>query len=1162
MNAPFIASSSGLLNEPVLEKLWHSPYPATLQDERFVLVDVNQAFLDYTGRSRAELIGLDPLLLQPAEDRDANLVQREAYPSLERAEGHVFNLRRRLLDAGGRERWFTISGQRLESPGGARFWLCVLQDHTGEQQALDASRRAQDELALWFEMCPAGMLVFSEDGTVVRSNAAFDELVGAIPVSLSEASAELQELLGWPRHLLLLPQLEHEATITLADGRRRRLLARVRSLPGDGRQGRRMAVLEDRSAEEERDVARLEIGMLMDTASIGVATFDPQRGWLQPAAPPAPGPAARRARASSDAGVEPDSSAGSPPASGLQGIGRDMVEPASMPEYERLQRALRRRERAEVRYAVHHPGSGRRWLQTRTEPAQLCDGRMTLSVVTLDITEQEQGRQRSEQLLRELSTILEGSTAGIAYLRGELLVRSNRRFERMLGFAPGEAAGASLSEAFGRRFDAATVLPPVQEALAAGRPHEVELRTRALATSPGGLQGGSQAGAAGAPFWYSLSIHPAEGASEGAASQPEAVAVLTDITRLKQQQEELQAVLAERETMFNLSDVGIAFMRGPRIARANPAMAALTGFAAPELTDLDGVELYVSARDCVEFEAAIAQALARDGRFEGSLRWVQVAVRPLPQSESASLAGVLGTHAAPDAASQAVIASFIDVEDRHRARQSLLRQAERTRAVLDSVLVGIVTTSPGGIEWMNRSARRMFGGELADFVGAPISAVATDEADHPLRHADEFMHKLEEGRSETFECRLRARDGRQFWVVGNVVLTGPPGSQAQLTFALLDIERRRQAEVSIAQAQASLQRVIETAPLAIALFDARSGRVLQANQTAANFFNRPSAEVIGRPLVQVMPDERGSVLQGWLDAAALTPEVLHREWRDTPTATEVAETHEASLDLSVAGGPARVWDVRIVALPASNMGAAQMLVVASDVTEQRAAGEARLQAAIAQREVLVREVHHRIKNNLQGVAGLLQQAAVRQPPLAPLLGEAIGQVQALAQVYGLQVGSGGLLRVYSVLQAIAGSVARNFGGSIEVAPGSQEVQGLVLPEAESIPIALALNELFTNALKHAGAATGGAQARAEALARPASEGGGVELLIANPGRLREGFDLSQFPAGVAGLALQQHGHEVQARVTLLPPSVRMPDVAPLEADPAPRRAPLTHNSTP
>ena len=55
--------------------------------------------------------------------------------------------------------------------------------------------------------------------------------------------------------------------------------------------------------------------------------------------------------------------------------------------------------------------------------------------------------------------------------------------------------------------------------------------------------------------------------------------------------------------MFSLSEVGIVYLRGARIERANQAMAELTGYAAPELSALDGAELYDSARDCVEFEA-------------------------------------------------------------------------------------------------------------------------------------------------------------------------------------------------------------------------------------------------------------------------------------------------------------------------------------------------------------------------------------------------------------------------------------------------------------------------------------------------------------------------------------------------------------------------------
>ena len=66
------------------------------------------------------------------------------------------------------------------------------------------------------------------------------------------------------------------------------------------------------------------------------------------------------------------------------------------------------------------------------------------------------------------------------------------------------------------------------------------------------------------------------------------------------------------------------------------------------------------------------------------------------------------------------------------------------------MLVGIVTVGDTGIEWMNRSARRMFGGELADFIGAPISVVANDELDHPLRRTD-YGETLEEGHKQIHE---------------------------------------------------------------------------------------------------------------------------------------------------------------------------------------------------------------------------------------------------------------------------------------------------------------------------------------------------------------------------------------------------------------------------
>ena len=542
----------------------------------------------------------------------------------------------------------------------------------------------------------------------------------------------------------------------------------------------------------------------------------------------------------------------------LQNISRDIVAPESLAEYERLQAALKRTQRAEVRYAIEHPELGRRSLLTRVEPATLASGKKTASVVTLDVTDQQRSQARSEQLLREMTTILESTTAGIAYLRGGMLVRCNRRFETMLRLPPGTSAGATLAELLARHPDAGAMATEIRDALIADATYEIEF---AFGEADDG--GERPLGRTAADQrWFSLSVRGVGAGSGG----DEAIAVLSDVTRLKSQQAQLETLARDRESM-----------------------------------------------------------------------------------------------------------------------------ARRTRAILDSVLVGIVIVGPAGIEWMNRSAQRMFGAELSEFLDAPIETVATAEADHPFR-SNRYLDELVEGEAATFECRVRARDGREFWVVGNAVATGRDDSSRQLTYALLDIERRREAEAAVSQAQDSLRRVIGAAPLAIALLDAKTLRLVQLNEVAAQVVGETPERLIGKLPEEVFGARVGAERRHDMESALRSLEVTTREYRIERD------------------GELQVWDARYLPL-AAGRGASpdQLLLVATDVTEQRAAQEARLEAAIAQRDMLVKEVHHRIKNNLQGVAGLLQQIAKRKPEVAGPIDEVVGQVQAIAQVYGLQVGDTGPL---------------------------------------------------------------------------------------------------------------------------------------------------------
>jgi len=965
--------------------LWASPFPVALQDESFRLIDVNQAFAELSGRAREQLVGTDPIELLPDEDRAEALRERA---SLQRApqDPHLPALvEQRLVDAHGQLRWVRSARYLALTQDQRRLLMVVMQDTTVEHAAREQAERYSRELDHWFDLSPLGMALFDDGGLLLRANQAFEDLVGAGLVDLREAAAPLQALLKWQGGRVAAEVepggtwVASEGSLPQVDGGSRWVRALLRAQMTRTGQRRLLCMLEDRTAEEERDIARLQLGTLVDSAGVGLATL---RGPESPE------------REALDA-----------PASGMlhASVRRELVVPASLPEFERLQRALKSGERCEARYAIHHPELGLRWLVTRVEPGRLASGRPTTSVVTRDVTDQQQAHDRAEQLLGELSTILESSPAGIASMRGYTLVHCNRRFERMLRLAAGAAVGSDIRALLATHTREMVAAQPIDATLEQGVHYEAELEV------PG------EAGAA--PQWYALTIRRTGPPGEA----PRAIAVLSEITRLKSQQAELEALAQER----------------------------------------------------------------------------------------AQMAHVLG------------------------------QQADRTRAVLDSVLVGIVTVGQdGAISWLNRSARRMFGGDLSDFLGHPIDAVATPDEYHPFRHSVELFDQLRDGEAVKFECRVQARDGRTFWVVGNAVATLAASGGRELTYALMDIEQRRQAEARVAEARASLQRIIEAAPMAITLFDASTLEVRQINRVAAEAAGLAADAAVGRAVEQLYAGAVALRVREDLRAALAQPEALtQREYR-----------------IDRRDGALQVWEARFLPLARAGERVDHILLVATDVTVQRAAQRAELDAAIAQREMLVQEVHHRIKNNLQGVAGLLQQVGQRRPEVQPVITEVVGQVQAIAQVYGLQVGKVGPLTLRSVFEAIAQSVRRTFGRPIEFSVRADPVGAEVdwtLPEAESIPIALTLNELLTNAIKHTAA---GRDLTPPVACRLIGQATGVRLEIENVGSLPPGFRIDHRPATVSGLGLvrallprrhatlafEQRGERVVAVVTLEPPVVACP----------------------
>ncbi|EPR40872.1 signal transduction histidine kinase [Desulfovibrio sp. X2] len=188
--------------------------------------------------------------------------------------------------------------------------------------------------------------------------------------------------------------------------------------------------------------------------------------------------------------------------------------------------------------------------------------------------------------------------------------------------------------------------------------------------------------------------------------------------------------------------------------------------------------------------------------------------------------------------------------------------------------------------------------------------------------------------------------------------------------------------------------------------------------------------------------------------------------------------------------------------------------ILEDVSERRKA-EDELRASLDEKEILLREIHHRVKNNLQIISSLLylQALSIKEEATQEVFFESQSRIATMAlvheELYRSKDFSAVDLREYTdkLLRRLIQSLGTT---TVRV---EQETEPLPLPLQQAIPCGLVLNELVTNAVKHAFRQRGGGTLRL--VIRNMGERGLLRLSDDGPG-LPEGFD----PARCETLGMQ------------------------------------------
>jgi two-component sensor histidine kinase len=153
-----------------------------------------------------------------------------------------------------------------------------------------------------------------------------------------------------------------------------------------------------------------------------------------------------------------------------------------------------------------------------------------------------------------------------------------------------------------------------------------------------------------------------------------------------------------------------------------------------------------------------------------------------------------------------------------------------------------------------------------------------------------------------------------------------------------------------------------------------------------------------------------------------------------------------------------------------------VVAIIQDVTKQ-VESERHIRAALHEKEVLLREIHHRVKNNLTIITSLLslQQSRIRSAEEAgAAFAETQNRVQALAQLHRMLYQSENL-EVIDLADYLT-DAARRLQSAYDAYGRVQVVFDLRTVEVDmdrAIPAGLVFTELFTNALKHGVPASGG-----------------------------------------------------------------------------------------
>lgn len=391
------------------------------------------------------------------------------------------------------------------------------------------------------------------------------------------------------------------------------------------------------------------------------------------------------------------------------------------------------------------------------------------------------------------------------------------------------------------------------------------------------------------------------------------------------------------------------------------------------------------------------------------------------------------------------------------------RGANPLRGVDD--LAGLLRQLPGAFMLVDRQGRIVHANQLAEsmfrFASGELDGVSIEDLVPPdvrERHekyrggffAAPSLRPMGHGR----DLRGRRKDGSVFPI--EVALNQLETNEGSVVVAsLVDSTKRHEALTRCMRSERNLREILDSLFGFVGVYSL-DGVLIEANRAPLEAAGLTREQVLGKPFWETY----------WWSYS----ESVQARLRDAMGKAALGEVVRYETPVRVLDGKLIVIDVMFGPLRNERGEITNILGFAVDITEQKRAQES-LEASLREKEVLLREIHHRVKNNLQVVSSLLQLQArrVSDSVLEGVLAESVHRVRSMALIHEQLYQTADLSQIdfANYVRSLAESLRVSFASDERKILIHSELEPVTLTVGAAVPCGLAINELVTNALEHA-----------------------------------------------------------------------------------------------